>query len=231
MDGSHFISGPFDRSDALQTQELPNGRTASLFLRRDLSVQALRLPAEPSFGPTDLAAARQSGFEAGHAAASAEAARSHAQAQALALGVIARAMTDSQAEAAHVADRAAGSVAQALVAALRAVMPDLIARAALGETGAMLAAILPGLSRELTIRVEVPGTIAKGIAATVAGLAAEHRDRIEVRCPDGLAAGEARVSWASGQAVRQPAEVWLAVMDLLEPALGEPSMKDHVNGQ
>lgn len=231
MDGSHFSTTTRDQAGITRSFQRQAGAGASLFLRRDLSAQALMLPTEPSFDSADLSAARQAGFEAGHAEAAAEAAMSQAQAQILALGMIANALATGQAEAVRIADQAANGLARALVAALHAVMPDLVDRAALGETSAMLTAILPGLSRELKIRVEVPSKIAEGIEAAVAGMAADHRDRIDVSCPDGLAAGDARVSWDCGHALRQPAQVWQAVMDLLEPALGNPSMKDHENGE
>lgn len=231
MDGSQFSTTSRDQAGIRHSFDRQPGPGASLFLKRDLSVQALMLPAEPSFDSADLSAARQAGFHAGHAEAAAAAATSQAQAQVLALGMIANALAMGQAEAARIADQAASGLARALVAALHAVMPDLIERTALSETGAMLAAVLPGLSRELTIRVEVPSEIAKGIEAAVAAMAAEYRDRIAVSCPGGLAAGDARVSWDCGHALRQPAQVWQSVMDLLEPALHNSSMKEQENGE
>jgi hypothetical protein len=201
----------------------PAART-SMFLRRDLSEEALRQPADPLFTQADLAASRQDGFDAGHAAgmaaaaASREAARTAAEIQAL--GIIAAAMADARKEAAHVADQAAAAMARTVIGAMDRVMPDLIARSGLNEVGAMLGHVLPGLSREPAVRVEVPAAIAGSIAASLGTLPAELRDRISVTGLDSLRAGEARVHWASGQAVRQPAEIWHAVMQALHPALG-----------
>jgi hypothetical protein len=219
MDGSQFV---------IARNVIPRG---TRFLQRDLSPEALQRPPAPLFDRAELAASRLDGYAEGRAVALAEAASSHAQAVATALGLIATRLADSQARAALVADEAAGELTQALVAAMHAVMPDLIERAALRETGAMLAAVLPGLSREPTIRVEVPCDIAVGIAAAVATMLPEHRDRISVTCADGLPAGDARISWASGHALRQPAQVWRTVMDLLEPALAQPRLKDDDNGE
>ena len=206
----------------------PNhGRPAgSLFLRRDLSDEALRQPPEPLFSQADLAAVRQEGFDAGHAAGMAAAAASRAAARTAseiqALGTIAALMADARKESARVADLAADALARTVVAAMDSVMPDLIRRSALSEVGAMLALVLPGLSREPAVRVEVPLEIADAIAATLASLPPEQRDTVTVTGMAPMRPGEARVHWAAGHARRQPAQVWESVMQALHPVLGHP---------
>jgi flagellar assembly protein FliH len=207
----------------------PAART-SLFLRRDLSDEALRQPPEPSFTQAELDAARQDGFDAGHAAgmataaASREAARTASEIQAM--RTIAALMADARKESARVADLAADALARTVIAAMDSVMPDLIRRSALGEVSALLALVLPGLSREPAVRVEVPLEIADSIAATLATLPPEQRDTVTVAGMAPLRPGEARVHWAAGHARRQPAEVWDGVMQALHPALDHPGM-DH----
>src|SRR5580698_3054699 len=115
------------------------GRPArmSRFLQRDLSDEALREPAEPVFSRNELDSVRQEGFDAGHsagmaaAAASRAAARTAAEIQALA--IIAAAITDARRDAARVADLAADALARTVIAAMDAVMPELIRRSALNE--------------------------------------------------------------------------------------------------
>jgi hypothetical protein len=215
MDGSQFVAG---RSLVGKDRALTRTQQAA-FLQRDLSEQALRKPAAPVFDSADLTASRQAGFEAGHAAGLAEAAASLAAAQTAALGAIATALAAGQAEAAQVADEAGAALAAALVAAMDAVMPELIRRSALGEAGAMLAHILPGLSREPEVHVEVPPQIAAGVAAALRKLAPGRGEAITVTAAEALADGSVEVHWAAGRAQRHPVAIWLAVMDVLEPAL------------
>jgi flagellar biosynthesis/type III secretory pathway protein FliH len=243
MDGDftfNVLNGPSWGRQSRSTQLLGNsgvplGSCVSPFLRRDLSEEALRKPVEPLFNHVELAAVRQEGFEAGHAAGLAAAASSQATfrtaSEVHALGIISAAIKDGSQQAAFAADEAAAALAKALVAAMHAVMPSLIQRSAMNEVGAMLAHVLPGLSREPAIRVEVPHEIAGYIAATLASLAPEHRNKISVVGKDNMGPGEAGVHWGSGHARRQPTQVWQAVMEALHPALGHLESKDTDNGE
>ena len=209
----------------------PPTARGSLFLRRDLSDEALRQPVEPMFSQAELASVRQEGFDAGHAAGMAAAAASRAAARTAseiqALGTIAVFMADARKESARVADLAAEALARTVIAAMDRVMPDLIRRSALSEVSAMLALVLPGLSREPAVRVEVPAEIADGIAASLASLPADLRDIVTVTGQAAMRPGDARVHWTSGHARRQPVEVWASVMEALHPALDTPA-PDHV---
>ena len=213
--------------DAHAVPRTPRG---SRFLQRDLSDEALRQPPEPMFSQADLAAVRQEGFDAGHAAGMAAAAASRAAARTAseiqALGTIAALMADARKQSTRVADLAADALARTVIAAMDSVMPDLIRRSALSEVGAMLALVLPGLSREPAVRVEVPLEIADSIAATLASLPPEQRDNVTVAGMAPMRPGDARVHWAAGHARRQPAQVWEAVMRALHPALDHPEL-DH----
>lgn len=205
----------------------PTGRPrAPQFLQRDLSDEALRQPVEPLFSQAELAEVRQEGFDAGYAAGMAAAAASRAAAckaaEIKAIGAIASAMADALQESARVADLAAEALARTVVAAMDAVMPDLIRRSALNEVSAMLALVLPGLSREPAVRVEVSREIAGSIGATLGSLPAELSNKITVVGMDDLQPGDTRVHWNAGYAGRQPAQVWQSVMDVLQPALPEP---------
>jgi flagellar biosynthesis/type III secretory pathway protein FliH len=231
MDGSAFVLTRHDRGSFSPGLDRPLSGPTGGFLQRDFNEQPAQTPLEPMFDGAALAAAHEEGFAAGCTAGLAEAAASQAQAQVDACALIAASLAEAQAEVARVADAAAAGLARVLVAALHAVMPDLVRRAGLAETGAMLAAVLPGLSREMQIRVEVPQDLADGIAATVAALIPEHRDRITITCAEGFAPGAVRIGWASGHALRQPERLWQDVMALLEPALANPDSKDNGNGE
>jgi flagellar biosynthesis/type III secretory pathway protein FliH len=206
----------------------PLSRTprASLFLQRDLSDEALRQPVEPRFSAAELAAVRREGFDAGHAAgmavaaASREAARTASEIQAL--GIIAALLADARDESARVADLAADALTRTLIAAMDSVMPELIRRSALSEVSAVLAHVLPGLAREPTVQVEVAFEIVDSIAATFASLPAELRDAVTVTGLGRMRPGEVRIHWESGQARRQPEQVWESVMAALHPALDHP---------
>lgn len=235
MDGTRTLPALRSPVWASQSRELFQAGRVSGFLQRDLSEQALKQPVEPMFSRADLAAARRDGVELGRAAGLAEAAASRAATEVEALALIAAALADGRTEAVRVADQAAGALARALVAAMDAVMPDLVRRSALDEAGAMLAHVLPGLSREPHVRVEVPREVADGVEAALAKLTPEHRGRICVtgleRAGAGsLEAGEVQVRWSSGHAQRRPEQVWRTVMDALGGALGGSGSEDDDNG-
>jgi len=207
----------------------------SMFLQRDLSEEALRTPAEPTFNQAELTATRQEGYDAGYAAGIADAAVSRAAyrtaSEVHAIGLISAAMEEGCKQSASVADQAANALAKALIASMHAVIPDLIERSALNEVGAMLARVLPGLSREPAVRVEVSPDIADYVSETFGALAPEHRVKISVIGEKAMKPGEARVCWGAGHARRDPAGVWQAVMEALQPALADAVTKDSDNGE
>src|ERR1700722_18235685 len=113
----HVVSAAFEPHWVRHAGAMPPAAGAesrtprgSLFLRRDLSDEALRQPPEPLFTQADLAAVRQEGFDAGHAAGMAAAAASRAAARTAseiqALGTIAALMAGARKESARVADLA-----------------------------------------------------------------------------------------------------------------------------
>ena len=101
------------------------------FLGRDLSEHALRQPAAPAYSLAEVDVVRQDCLEAGREAGLAEAALTRETAEAAALERLAAGIADARGEAATVADQAATALAQTLLSALGAVMPDLIRRSAL----------------------------------------------------------------------------------------------------
>lgn len=200
--------------------ERPASRGAALFLHRDLNDHALRKPPAQSFSPAELEQAKQEGFEAGLQAGLDAAAASRETAQASTLETLAGLLVDARAASAAATEQAGAVLAQALVSAMGAIMPDLVRRSGLGEAGAMLTQVLAGLSREPDVRVEVRPELADGVTALVGRLAPELSDRVTVHGLDRLASGEVLVCWSAGHARRQPGAIWQAVMDRLEPALG-----------
>jgi len=206
--------------------------SASLF-RRDFSDDALLKPVEPVFSRTDLLSERQAGFDAGYAAGLAAAATSDAASRTAsetqALTLIATTMAQGCQQTVRVADRAAAALAKALIGSMRAVMPELIERSGLNEVGAMLDRVLPGLSREPAVRIDVPVALADYVAGTVSRLAAEQRGTITVTGIDTMTPGEVRIGWGAGHAKRQPDQVWQAVMDALQAALTDS--KDPAHGE
>lgn len=235
MDESHFIptrhAQPPRHRDTGGRGWVGAAGTAALS-RRDLNDHALRPPpAMPVLTQQDLAAAWQEGFAAGHAAAAAAAEASRAARVSQSLDAIAAALVASRADAACVADQAAGALSHALIAAMRAVMPDLIRRAALHESSAMLAHVMPGLSREPHVDIDVAPGLEDDIAALLAALPPASRTAIKVAGQPGMAAGDLRIRWQSGQARRQPAEIWRAVMNALNAATGQPGSQENVHAQ
>ena len=198
---------------------------AASFLGRDLGEAALRAVPPPSFDAAEMDAARQEGFERGRLAGLAEADASLLADRTRALALAAARMAEADAHVAEVADRAAGVLAATLLAALRAAMPDLVARSALGEAGALLALVLPGLSREPSVRIEAPSAIALGVAASVAAFHA-LQGRVEVAGSDSMEPGGLSVSRSAGAASRRPSQVWDSIMHVIAPLLGTDATGD-----
>ena len=84
----------------------------------------------------------------------------------------------------------------------------------------MLAQVLPGLSREPELLVLVRPEMRDGLAALVARLGREGAGHVSVQGDETLDDGEVRVRWSAGEARRQPAAIWQAVVQMLQPALG-----------
>jgi flagellar biosynthesis/type III secretory pathway protein FliH len=169
--------------------------------------------------------ARLEGFERGRMAGLAEADASLLAERTRALGAMAALMAEADARASDVADRAAGLLAASLLGALRAAMPDLVAKSALGEASAMLAAVLPGLSRELRVRVEVPAAIAPGVAESLA-LMRGVQGRVDIQPVPAMEAGGVSVTWSAGEASRRPTQVWDEIMQIIAPLLGAEPMEE-----
>ena len=227
MDGINLTPQRFlqDTAALLPAQRLAS-RTRPLFLQRDLNDHVPRKPPAESFSPAEMDQAKQAEFEAGRQAGLHAAAASREAAQAAALDRLAGLLTDARAASAAAADQAAATLAQTLVSAMGAVMPDLVRRSAFNETRAMLVRVLPGLSREPDVRVEVRPELADGVAALIGRLAPELSDRVTVHSLERLAAGEVQVRWSAGHAQRQPAAIWQAVMDTLRAAL-DPTWREE----
>jgi flagellar biosynthesis/type III secretory pathway protein FliH len=110
-------------------------------------------------------------------------------------------------------------------------MPDLIRRSAIGETRAMLAHVLPGLSREPVVRIEVPPNLVSYVEESCKPLAQRHSGMIVVTGESTMRPGDVRVHWNSGHAGRQPAQIWEAVMEALDPVLNETQSKETVHAE
>lgn len=224
MDTEHFSRAL--QGVGLAAGQRPRSAGASLFLRRDLSDQALRAPAEPQFDQSQMADARRHGFDAGRSLGLAESDASLLAHQSRAVVAIAASMTDADAQATRVTDSAAAALASALLAALNMAMPDLIRRSALSEAGAMLAHVLPGLVRQPHVDVQVPAEISQAIGALLGPCSG---GRVAVRAAAAMQPGGVLVSWSTGEAGRRPDEVWRGVMEIMEPLLEQPGLEDAVN--
>ena len=220
MDTEHFTRAL--RGVGLAAGQQPCLAGAALFMRRDLSEQALRAPAEPQFDQSQMADARRQGFDAGRSAGLAESDASLLAQQSRALAKIAASMADADAQATRVADGAAAALASALLAALNTAMPDLIRRSALSEAGAMLAQVMPGLSRQPHVDVQVPPEISQAISAL---LVPSGGGRVAVRAAPSMQPGGVLVSWSTGEAERRPDDLWRGVMELMEPLLEQPGLE------
>lgn len=80
----------------------------------------------------------------------------------------------------------------------------------------MLAAILPGLSHEPTVQIEVPMGFESPLTSSLSGLAGDIRAKVGIVEREEMKEGELSVRWTGGAAHRRPADVWRDVMRLLD---------------
>lgn len=190
---------------------------------------AARLRAEERIRATALETGRQRGLEEGlarghaegHAAGRAEAERTlqaelaqRSRQGASAASAALEALLAHRAEDRRLLDT---ELRAALVAALEALFPVLLARAAGGEVVALLAGALTERAADaITLRAH-PDTLA---AAQAEGFPGEtHADRVRLLPDDTLPPGQAEAAWADGGLVYDPVALRAQVLAILGAAV------------
>jgi len=181
---------------------------------RPVPVPEVILP-EVAHTPEDLAAARELGWAAGHAAgiAAAEQAR-----DAETLAILARIAEDIAATRAAIAagqQEMAGELARTLCAAMHAALPALCAAHGAREVRAVAAEILPHLAHEAHVRIQVAACHIAGLEGLLATLADEVGPQARLVVDETLGPSGIRIRWHHGEAVRDPRAIWQSIAEIL----------------
>ena len=169
----------------------------------------------PELTPADLDEARLQGYKAGHGEARLEQAAVRAELQTAALVAIGDALAAARADAARVAHGIGEELAATMLALLQGALPATAAAAAATEVSAVVAALLPGLRREATVRVSVHPDVIDDVGAAVHAAWPDHSARV-VMCADAaLAPADVRVAWSDGEARRDTGAHWSALRKTL----------------
>ena len=183
-------------------------------------VTIIEAPAEPEiiapvFTAANVEAARDAGWSEGREAGHVEAEAAGATLARAALAAIAAELGNATQAAAALAEQAAEEIARLLLDTLMTMLPALCARHGESEVREVIRAVLPPLTREPSITVRVSPQIAAAVRDEIAGLDPELAERVKLVPTEAMTAGDLRVAWHDGTAVRDTRAVWAEVAAVL----------------
>jgi flagellar assembly protein FliH len=174
-------------------------------------------PPPPSYGQDELDAARAEADAAGYARGIADAAATDAARVSEALATIAERLADAAASAARATDESAGAIAQLVLASVLAGYPELGKRHGLEEVRALVRLAMPGLLLEPRVTFRVHPTMVRAVTDELAAVPPDERRHMTIEPWDGIAPGDAHITWPHGGAVRKAGDVRAAIADILRP--------------
>ncbi len=186
-------------------------------------VTIIEAPAEPEiiapvFTVEDVEAARDAGWSDGREAGLAEAEAASAVIGREALAAIAAQLGAASQVAAALAEQAAEEIARLLLDTLATLLPALCARHGEAEVRAVIGAVLPPLTQEPSITVRISPLIAASVEQEIARLDPDLAERVRLVPTEAMAAGDIRVAWRDGTAVRDTRAAWEQVAAVLSDA-------------
>lgn len=173
---------------------------------------------EPTFSATELTAAREEGWQDGHAAGLREMTECDAALARQALTAIAQQLSAEREAAATRAEAAAEAIARLLVDSLAASFPALCARYGDAEVRAIVRCVLPALTQETAITARAHPHTATALAQEIARLEPELAAHVQIIECDAMSPGDVRIAWRSGSAARDATSLWEQVAAVLVPA-------------
>lgn len=177
----------------------------------------------PVFTAGDIAHARDAAFAEGHAAGIAEAEAAELGRARHALATMAAQLGAASQDAALLAERAAEEIARLLLDTLTTLLPALCARHGEAELRAVIRAVLPALMREPAVTVRINPLLAPAVRDELGRLDPELAERVRLVPAETMPAGDVRVAWQDGAAVRDTRAVW----DQVAAALSEAGLLMH----
>jgi hypothetical protein len=177
---------------------------------------------EPVFSAAPLVAARAAGHADGVSAGLAQAEAGHRQAVRVALQALAEQLGDARAAAREVVEATAEALARTLLGTLCAALPTLCARHGETELREILHAVLPSLTHEARVTVQISPTLVTAVGSEIATLGHDLASIVIVQESEELLPGDVRISWHHGAANRDTRAI-LAEIDAALGGLGLPA--------
>jgi flagellar assembly protein FliH len=176
------------------------------------------VPPPPTFSEAELAAAREAGFQEGHAAGHAAMAQSVEQAAATALAAISSQLAAMNGNFAEIRDTAIASGVEVVAAAVRKLTPALAKRNGLVEIENLVRDSLHSLYDEPRVVIRAHDSVIEALQERIDGLAAAagFTGKIVLFGDDQLSDTDCRVEWADGGAERNLEELWRRIDAAIE---------------
>ena len=188
---------------------------------------------DPVFSPGEVDAAREAAWRDGHAAGLQKAGESDAAATRQAMAAIAEQLTAERDAAAIRADQSAEAIAHLLIDSLAVAFPAICAQYGDAEVRAVVRIVLPGLRQEQAITVRAHPRTASALAQEIARLDPDLTAHVQTVACESMPPGDVRISWRSGSATRDAAELWRQVTSVLMPAgllMAHAAIRETIDG-
>ena len=173
---------------------------------------------EPVFTVAELDSARETAWREGHDTALADAEKSATVIAGRVFAHIAAQLDTARAEASKIAEQSAEAIAHLLLDYFATAFPALSALHGVNEVRAIIRTVLPPLRQEPKIAIRLDPVSARSVAHEIERLDPDLVDRIDLIPTDAMKAGDLRITWRNGSAVRDTGALWQQVADILAPA-------------
>ena len=173
---------------------------------------------EPVYSAADLAVARDEAARDSRETALAEAEAATKATARRALTDIAAQIASARDDVAAIAEQSAEATARLLLDCFATAFPALSARHGAAEVTAILQAILPSLRREPKIVIRLSPHLAREMTEEIQMLDPELAAHVRIVPTDAIPAGDVRIAWDNGGAIRDTKALWSQIENTLAPA-------------
>lgn len=171
--------------------------------------------AAPDLQAEAVAAARAEAYADGFRAGLAQVAQDRIDVARRTLGLIAERMADAGTAAREHGEAAAFEIARLLLGAIGTVFPLLAARHGGAEIAALVRILEPTLTTQPRVTIRVGPQMVADVEAELGRLDPEQLENIRLLPTDGMAPGDARITWNEGGATRDGGALWRSVAEVM----------------
>jgi hypothetical protein len=173
---------------------------------------------EPTFSLTDLQSATERAIAEGRLLEREALARDMAARRVEVLGRIEAALRDGAARNATIAAAAAEATANAVLAAVGAILPHIAASNALCDLSALMTLLLPAMEREATLQIRANPALIEPLRKDLATVAMASSIQLEWVAIESMKAGDVAVRWQDGMMIRDTRSLCAEIGALLAPS-------------